>query len=59
MNGIYEKLPSINFSDHVLARCSMNLLQLSGVEWSDLGEPSRVMALLEHEEIRPKWAVGE
>lgn len=61
VNGLYEKLPSINLSDHVLASNPMNLavLPLSGLEWSDLGEPSRVMALLEHESIRPKWAVGE
>lgn len=61
VNRVYENLSSINFSDQVLASYPTNLavLPLSGLEWSDLGEPSRVMALLEHQSIRPRWAVGE
>lgn len=61
VSRLYEKLPSINLSDQVFASYPANLavLPLSGLEWSDLGEPSRVIAALENERIRPKWAVGE
>ena len=43
---LYCSMPSVNFSQAVLANRPENLalLPVSGVEWSDLGEPSRVLA---------------
>jgi mannose-1-phosphate guanylyltransferase len=48
---LYEKLESIDFASAALARRPMDLavVPLSAVEWSDLGEPSRVTALRERE----------
>jgi mannose-1-phosphate guanylyltransferase len=45
---LYERIRPADFSDEVLAKCPFNLavLQLNGVEWSDLGEPQRVARLL-------------
>ncbi len=50
-NGIeklYAGIPSQNFSEAILAGCSseLSVLPATGVEWNDLGEPSRVMATL-------------
>lgn len=45
---LYERIRPANFSDQVLVKCPFNLavLQLRGVEWSDLGEPQRVERML-------------
>lgn len=42
---LYGSMPSVNFSQSVLARRpeNLSLFPVSGVEWSDLGEPSRVL----------------
>jgi len=47
---LYQRIKTCNFSDEVLVKCPFNLavLQLDGVEWSDLGEPRRVMRVLNH-----------
>jgi mannose-1-phosphate guanylyltransferase len=43
---IYGSMPSVNFSQYVLANRpqDLSLLRVSGVEWSDLGEPARVLS---------------
>ena len=43
---LYGSMPSLNFSQWVLARRpeDLALFPVSGVEWSDLGEPSRVLS---------------
>lgn len=58
---VYSRLPSIDFSGQVLATRPANLavLPLAGVEWSDLGEPGRVMATLARLGARPQWAEPE
>jgi mannose-1-phosphate guanylyltransferase len=45
---LYARLPSTDFSGAVLVRSPANLavLRLEGIDWSDLGEPRRVMATL-------------
>ena len=54
---LYQNLPEINFSHQVLALLPQRLavLKVSGVRWSDLGEPKRVMASLDVAGIRPHW----
>src|SRR5437879_8244513 len=54
---LYESLEEINFSHQVLAQLPQRLavLKVSGVSWSDLGEPKRVTASLDMVGIRPHW----
>jgi mannose-1-phosphate guanylyltransferase len=54
---LYARLEENNFSHQVLARVPERLavLKVSGVRWSDLGEPKRVMASLDMAGIRPHW----
>jgi mannose-1-phosphate guanylyltransferase len=55
---LYNQLLPSNFSQEVLARCPSNLLvyPVSGIDWCDWGEPSRVLNSLLRVGIRPKWA---
>jgi mannose-1-phosphate guanylyltransferase len=61
VQSIYSRLPSSNFSDEVLARRSEHLavLPVTGVAWSDLGEPNRVMASIARIGQRPEWAAAQ
>ncbi len=54
MRRLYSQIPPSNFSREVLDRCPFNLavLQVSGVEWSDLGDPQRVARLLDSHGVR-------
>jgi mannose-1-phosphate guanylyltransferase len=54
---LYESLEEINFSHQVLAQLPQRLavLKVSGLRWSDLGEPKRVLASLDLAGIRPHW----
>ncbi|MGH7347626.1 MAG: sugar phosphate nucleotidyltransferase, partial [Candidatus Rokuibacteriota bacterium] len=47
--GVYGRLPSTDLSRHVFQECAENLavLPVSGVGWSDLGDPARVRATQE------------
>jgi mannose-1-phosphate guanylyltransferase len=57
ISTLYHRLGEINFSHRVLALCSEHLavLRVTGVRWSDLGEPKRVMASLHMAGVRPPW----
>lgn len=57
---LYDRIRPANFSDQVLVKCPFNLavLQLSGVEWSDLGEPQRVERMLARRGAPPHWPVA-
>lgn len=54
----YSGLPSTDFSTQVLAARPANLavLPLGGVDWNDLGDPRRVMAMLARVGAHPEWA---
>ena len=58
--ALYAKIPSADFSGAVLERHPQNLavLKVSGVEWSDLGEPERVMGTLARIGVHPRWAAA-
>ena len=58
VRALYARLPSTNFSSGVLAACPANLavLPVNGTEWSDWGEPRRVLATLVRLGIHPEWA---
>lgn len=54
MERLYEDLPSANFSHQVL-ECSpehLAVLPVTGMEWSDLGEPQRVLDAISRLERR-------
>jgi len=55
---LYAGLPAINFSDRVLATHPANLavLPVTGVTWSDWGQPRRVLATLARLGVEPEWA---
>ena len=57
-SALYMRIPSTDFSERVLAPRAANLavLRVSGVAWSDLGDPSRVMATLRTTGIEPECA---
>jgi len=57
VTGLYQSLEEINFSHQVLAQLPQRLavLKVSGLRWSDLGEPKRVLASLDLAGIRPHW----
>jgi mannose-1-phosphate guanylyltransferase len=54
---VYSELPSLSFSDCVLARASDRLVtvRVKGVEWSDLGSPERLVASLHRAGRMPSW----
>ncbi len=60
LERLYERIPTASFSDEVLERYPINLgvLPVNGIEWSDLGEPQRVMAVLSRLGVHPEWRVG-
>jgi mannose-1-phosphate guanylyltransferase len=57
LERLYEQISPAGFSDEVLERYSINLsvLPVHGVEWSDLGEPHRVMNVLSRLGVHPEW----
>jgi mannose-1-phosphate guanylyltransferase len=57
---LYEELGALNFSEQVLARAPANLavMRVTGVKWSDLGEPQRVFQILESQGISTQWAAA-
>ncbi len=54
VEAIYAGLPSTNFSEQVLASRPEDLavLPVDGVQWSDLGEPGRVLSVLARHGVR-------
>jgi mannose-1-phosphate guanylyltransferase len=62
LRTIYRDLPSMDFSSRVLAELpsDFSVLPVRGVEWSDVGDPKRLLAIISHSERRPPWlATGE
>ena len=57
LEKLYDRIPTTSLSNEVLERYPINLsvLPVRGVEWSDLGEPQRVMAVLSHLGLHPEW----
>lgn len=58
IRALYARFPSMNFSEQVLAAARPNLavLPVSGVWWSDWGDPHRVLVTLARIGVHPEWA---
>jgi mannose-1-phosphate guanylyltransferase len=56
-NRAYRKLPDHGFSEQILAQCPPNLavLKLENCQWSDLGEPARVIDVVKSMNRHPRW----
>jgi mannose-1-phosphate guanylyltransferase len=54
---IYTALPSVGFSEAILTASISDfaVLPVKDVEWSDLGEPCRVIAAMSRLGLRPRW----
>jgi mannose-1-phosphate guanylyltransferase len=53
---VYARLPSVDFSDRVLARSGrLGVVRLPGVQWSDLGTVERVAATIRRLGSTPRW----
>jgi mannose-1-phosphate guanylyltransferase len=54
---VYATLPATSFSDGVLAPAvdRLAVLRATGVEWTDLGHPARVIAILRRSARPPAW----
>ena len=54
---VYAGLPSVNFSDSVLAAApgSLGVMRLAGTDWSDWGSVRRVVESLRRTGRRPPW----
>jgi mannose-1-phosphate guanylyltransferase len=57
---LYSVLPSINFSHDVLSARTGNLAVLcgTGLGWSDLGVPDRVLSVLKRKGFQTEWAAA-
>jgi mannose-1-phosphate guanylyltransferase len=57
MKKLYALLGETNFSDRVLALVPERLavLKVTGIKWSDLGEPNRVLTSIQLAGLRPPW----
>jgi mannose-1-phosphate guanylyltransferase len=57
MKKLYALVGETNFSDRVLALVPERLavLKVSGIKWSDLGEPNRVLTSIQLAGLRPSW----
>jgi mannose-1-phosphate guanylyltransferase len=53
----YNRIESSGFSDSILAEFVEHLyvLRVSGLEWNDLGESSRVLATIRKHNLQPGW----
>jgi mannose-1-phosphate guanylyltransferase len=54
LTSLYAGIPTSGFSDEVLSACadSLAVLRCSGLGWSDLGEPVRVLSVLKRKSPR-------
>ena len=60
LTQLYSSIPDSNFSHEVLATRPQDLavMRVGDVGWSDLGEPSRVLATLAHMGVQSQLAVA-
>jgi hypothetical protein len=57
LESVYEKLEPVGFSEQVLslAQSSLAVQLVDDVQWSDLGEPQRLIETFRALDARPAW----
>jgi mannose-1-phosphate guanylyltransferase len=57
VRDLYSGIRTTNFSQHVLSEQPNGLavLRANGLGWSDLGEPGRVLSVLERKGVQTEW----
>lgn len=57
LEAVYATLPPVDFSERVLARfpAELSVLAVTGVKWSDLGEPARLLATVPDFRGHARW----
>ena len=60
VEDVYTRLPSTSFSERVLAQVPERLvtMRVKGIDWSDWGNPERVIATVRRAGLRPPWLSG-
>jgi hypothetical protein len=60
LTRLYQELPTSGFSELVLQRYAKRLtvMPMRGVEWCDLGQPTRVMQVVKQMHVPPRWAMA-
>jgi mannose-1-phosphate guanylyltransferase len=57
LDRLYSRIPSVNFSQGVLSARpnALAVVRADGLEWSDLGEPGRVLSIVARKGIAKEW----
>ena len=57
LDDLYSRIPAVNFSKEVLSAkaSALAVLRADDLEWSDLGEPGRVLSVIARKGIQKKW----
>ena len=57
IDRLYDNIAPVGFSDTILTDFAAELLVLPvhGVQWNDLGEPTRVLNIITQLGLQPKW----
>lgn len=57
LGKVYARIPTVNFSQEILSArpASLAVLRVDGLEWSDLGEPGRVLSVVARKGIQKEW----
>ena len=57
LDHLYSRIPTVNFSQEVLSArpTALAVVRADGLEWSDLGEPGRVLSTIARKGIAKEW----
>jgi mannose-1-phosphate guanylyltransferase len=57
VDHLYSRIPAVNFSQEVLSTRpnALAVVRADGLEWSDLGEPGRVLSIVARKGIAKEW----
>jgi mannose-1-phosphate guanylyltransferase len=58
LSNLYSRIPTMNFSQEVSAArpTALAVLRADGLEWSDLGDPGRVLSIASRKGIQKEWS---
>lgn len=60
-SAFYDGIPSTNFSQAVLAASpeALAVIRADGLGWCDLGDPLRVLSIVQRQDIEREWSLDE